>query len=269
MSEKMREVGVEVCFYRREEKRFKCYEFRVECETCDTDEIAEKLTERLVEEYSRKTGITGPSLDLYRDKVYKAVKDALQVAYVRGITREIVMKEPEVAMLLSKLTIAQNEFTKRTGKSVFEPNVRLGLNSMRYVMAEVDSKKKECIMDLLKVIEVVYNEFCKKCMRKFMIIETMRGFHLIVGLKLKHENWRFAYMLLSNLNYYCLDKNHLMMSLKRGYATLSITKYRRSFVFSNGRQMYVYKGIHIRYSDVLEKYAEMRGLQYIVQERIE
>ena len=258
-----KDIEVEVSFYRREEKKWKTYSYTIEVCDWTVDEIAEKLADKIIEEWRRKTGVEAKEIIIpYREKVLKALKEAIEISIVRKKSRKLQIEISDKEMLIEhrilQAILAAKDIVKY-GK------IRLGINSNTILMFDFDSKRKECFQEAFKIIEFVYQAICKKCKRKALIFETQRGFHLIIGLKLSSQNWRRIYsFILEERPFLCIDYKHIIATLKRGYVTLSVGR-RKNFIKIQGDRIVVARAIYEKYRRVIESYAEVIGARIEVQ----
>lgn len=258
-----KDVEVEVSFYRSEEKRWRTYSYTIEVCNWTVDEIAEKLADKIIEEWKRKTGVEAKEIIIpYREKVLKALKEAIEISMVRKKSRELQIKISDKERLIEhrilQAILAAKDIVKY-GK------IRLGINSNTILMFDFDSKRKECLQEAFKIIEFVYQAICKRCPRKALVFETQRGFHLIVGLKLSPQNWRRIYsFILEERPFLCIDYKHIIAALKRGYVTLSVGR-RRNFIKVQGDKIIVAKAIYEKYRSVVEDYANYLGAKLEIQ----
>ena len=271
MSRKCKEIEVKIQFLRTREKGCRdpkgyCWvEYSYPVTLCEytIDEIVNQVVEQIVENFKKKFNVRDELVIMnYKEKVEKAVREAIEISLSRKLSRrlqDLIKKGDAITLkLVEALKGASKLGVEKYGK------VRIGINTNRYPLFDFDRKSKVCLTQAFATIEFVYGLICKRCKRKAIIVETQRGFHLFIGLKLTTSNWLKIYNILFNERpFECLDYKHIALSIKRGYATLSVGK-RKSYIKIKPDTIEVTRGLYERYRDVIEQYADLIGYKVVV-----
>lgn len=253
-------VDVPISFYRRERKKWVTYTVPVELCEGTVDELIDKLVERLAEDWAKKTGVKDDiAIMVYKEKVRRAIEQRIVSGVNRLLAKRLQEVRGEEKYILQKLSEAILAYLKVAKDKIEKPVV--GMNTNRYLMFDSDTKAGPCLLQLFTLADIPYQIICPKCRRKWAMVETQRGFHLIIGLQLNPQNWRRIYsLILEERPFVCIDYKHIMMSLKRGYVTLSLGR-RKAQVKRLGDRLIVRESFYHRYRRYIDQYVESENLR--------
>lgn len=246
-------VTFSVSFYDKWKKKWKTYEIVCEDLTPEdsVEDKAECIADKLAESWANAYGVEDKYMILnYKKKMYDLISHILENEKRRKkIALLTTSDNPEVqkkVVILSKIKLA--ETMKGRNDRI------LGMNSKNLVFLETDRRTKNCFQHVLEIAYRVTNIIHEKvACNKIIAYITQHGYHYIIPCSIRKDFCCdiYQYIRLEYDGDECLDMKHVIMSIKRGYTTLSVKPTRRKYikvefdrqhgiatVFTNSEQLY-------------------------------